>query len=185
MKRVAPIMIIVIGTLSAACAFAQSNLSLRAVGVSAAFVNAENLDGTFGLGVFADMGQITPQIRLEPSIEYWSKSEESFGAKASLSDLAIGARGKYYFEVTSPKIHPYAGAGLGLHFLHAESSVSMPGYPTFSADASDTKLGLDIGGGMETALSPKHDFRAEAWYGIVSDASQFSLRVGVSQKLGL
>ena len=184
MKRLAPTLLLVLASLCASRAMAQPELGLRAVGASAAFVNAENLDGTLGFGVFADLGQITPQIKLEPSIEYWSKSEDSFGAKASVRDIAIGARGKYYFEVTSPKIHPYAGAGLGIHLLHAESSVTMPGFGTISADASDTKLGLDFGGGMETALSPKNDFRVEAWYGIVSDVSQFALRVGVSQKLG-
>jgi hypothetical protein len=49
---------------------------------------------------------------------------------------------------------------------------------------SATKLGLDIGGGVSTPIGPRSDLLGEAWYGIVSDVSQFSLRVGMSYRLG-
>ena len=51
------------------------------------------------------------------------------------------------------------------------------------ASGDDTKLGLDLGGGISTAMNAKNDFHAEAWYGIVSDVNQFAVRVGVSHKL--
>ena len=38
---------------------------------------------------------------------------------------------------------------------------------------------------MRTSVSPVLDFHAEGWYGIVSDVNQFSLRVGMSYRLGL
>src|SRR5262245_50106981 len=115
MKRTIVFLLLAIGVLSAEQAFAESNIGFKALGGSVAFVNAENLDGTFGLGVFADLGRVTPQIGLEPIIEYWSKSESSFGAEASVRDIAVGCRGKYYFETSNPKVRPFAGAGLGLH----------------------------------------------------------------------
>ena len=184
MKRFPLFLVLAIGLFGAGQAMAQSNLHFNAIGGSLALVNAEQLDNTFGFGVFADMGQIAPHIGLEPTLEYWSKSEDAFGASASMRDLSIGARGKYYFETTNVKVRPFAGAGLGLHFLHAEATVNVPGFGTVSNDASETKLGLDIGGGVATAISPKDDLHAEAWYGLVSDMNQFALRVGVSHKLG-
>src|SRR5262249_30719903 len=104
MKRFPLFMLLAIGLLTAQQAMAQSNLGFRAIGGNLAFVNAEDLDGTFGFGVFADMGQIAPRIGLEPVLEYWSKSDNAFGAEASMRDVSLGARGKYYFEVANPKV---------------------------------------------------------------------------------
>jgi opacity protein-like surface antigen len=182
---------IVLWVVLAACAVisqearAQSDLGLKGVGAAIGFVSPENVDGVFSFGVFADNGMITPKIGLESRLDYWSHSEESFGAKASVSDMTLGARGKYYFEVTNPKIRPFAGAGLGIHFLHAEVTIPAGGgFPEETIEDSSTKLGLDLGGGLTTPINPRTNFNAELWYGIVSDVSQFSLRVGMVYALG-
>jgi len=185
MKRLAMFVMFALGLLSAQQAMAQSKIGLHAIGASAAFVSPQYLDGTFGLGVFADLGQVAPNIGLEPHLEFWSKSANEFGFESSLRDVSVGMRGKYYFEVANPKVRPFAGAGLGLHFLHAKSTFTVPGFGTASGEGSDTKLGLDVGGGIATALNSKNDFRAEAWYGIVTDVNQFALRVGISHKLAM
>ena len=166
-------------------AMAQSNMGLKRIGAAVGYVSPENLDGTFSLGVFADMGTITPNISLEPRIDFWSWSDEQFGAKTSVSDVQFGARGKYWFEVPNSKIRPFAGAGLGIHFLHAKVEIpAQGGFPAEEADDSTNKLGLDLGGGIETAMNERTSLHAEIWYGLVSDFNQFNLRVGVSQKLG-
>lgn len=183
MKRLLTAGILMAGILSAQKGMCETGVALRALGASLAYVSPDNLDGTLAIGAFADMGRITPNIGLEPRIEYWSQSKESFGAKVSVRDLALGARGKYYFDVTKSKVHPFAGAGLGFHFIKAEASFSAPGFPTTSAEQSDTKLGIDLGGGIMTPLSPAVDFNAELWYGIVSDFNQLALRVGFAHKL--
>jgi opacity protein-like surface antigen len=185
MKRTVLILLLALGVLPAGQALAQSNVGLHGIGASLAFVSPEDLDGTVGLGVFADLGFVTPQIGLEPHIEYWSTSEQAYGAEVSMRDVAIGCRGKYYFEVANTKMRPFAGAGLGLHFLKAEASVTVPGFPTMSDEASDTQFGIDLGGGLATPLGPKDDLHFELWYGVVSDVSQLALRVGISHKLGL
>lgn len=185
MKQRVLYLALALGLLSAQQAMAQSNIGLHAVGVNAAFVNPENLDGAFGFGVFADLGQIAPKLGLEPTVEFWSKTNNEFGVESTLRDISVGMRGKYYFDVANPKVRPFAGAGLGMHFLHAEMSANIPGFGNVSATGDDTKLGVDVGGGISTALNPKNDFRAEAWYGIVSDVNQFALRVGVSHKIGM
>jgi hypothetical protein len=69
--------------------------------------------------------------------------------------------------------------------VKSEATVSVPGFPTMTDEVSDTKLGLDLGGGIATPLGPKNDFHAEMWFGIVSDVSQFALRVGISHRLGM
>jgi hypothetical protein len=184
MKRISPLIALALCALASQAAMAQSDIGLKSIGAAVGYVSPEDLDGTFGLGVFADMGRITPDIGLETRIDYWSQSEEAFGTEVSIRDIAVGARGKYYFSTANPRVRPFAGAGLGLHFLSAEVTVSVPPFPTVTTDDSETKLGLDFGGGIATSMSPRADLHAEMWYGIVSDVSQFSLRVGMSYKLG-
>jgi opacity protein-like surface antigen len=163
----------------------STGFGLKAIGGALGFVSPEGIDGTFSIGAFANLGTITPDIALETRLDYWSKSEESFGAKASVGDINFGVRGKYLFETSNPKVTPFAGAGLGLHHISAKATTpAVPGFPSMTVEDSQTKLGLDFGGGITTRLSPRADFLAEAWYSIVSDVNQFSLRVGVSQRLG-
>jgi len=184
MKRNAILVLLALGLVVSQQAMAQSNLGFKRLGGSIGYVSPEDLDGTIGLGVFADMGTITPEISLEPRIDYWSQSEEAFGTKVSVRDVAVGARAKYHFATSNPNMRPFAGAGLGLHFLSAEVEMSLPGFPTESYSDGETKLGLDVGGGLATTMSPRVDLIGEVWYGVVSDFSQFSLRMGLSYKLG-
>jgi opacity protein-like surface antigen len=163
----------------------RMNLGFRTMGGSLGYVSPEHADGTFDMGLFADCGRITPQIALEPRLDYWSWSKESFGAKASARDIIVGMRGKYLFETANPKLQPFAGAGLSMHFIHTEVTIPVPaGFPEMKAEDSATRLGLDIGGGVSTPIGPRSDLLGEVWYGIVSDVSQFSMRVGMSYRLG-
>jgi opacity protein-like surface antigen len=174
-----------LGVLVSTQAFAQSDLGLKQVGMAIGYVSPENIDGTFTFGALANWGTVAPRIELESRIDYWSHSESSFGTEAKVSDVTIGARGKYFFEVSHPTLRPFAGAGLGLHLLHAKVTIpAFGGFPEQTAEDSSTKLGLDLGGGVVTALSPQVDLMGELWYGIVSDVSQFQLRVGMGYKLG-
>lgn len=185
MKRIVLLLTLASCALAAPAAMAQSDLGLKRLGGALGYVSPEDLDGTFSIGVFADHGTIAPNIALESRLDYWGQSEEAFGAEASVSDIAIGVRGKYFFEVANPKVRPFAGAGLGLHFLHAEVTIpAQSGFPEQTVEDSSTKLGLDLGGGLATDLNPSWDFLGEVWFGIVDDASTFSLRAGLSYKLG-
>lgn len=184
MKRSILLFGLVAGVLVSSTAMAQTHLGLKGIGGAIAYVNPEGVDATIGLGALADLGDIAPRIRMESRLDFWSHSEEVFGAKASIRDITLGARGKYMLEVKNPKYQPYVGAGLGLHFLHAEVTVpAQGGFPAMTADDSQTKLGLDIGGGVMTAVTPQMNLMGEMWFGIVSDVSQFSLRVGLCHQL--
>jgi opacity protein-like surface antigen len=187
MLRKAIFLTISVCALVSQSAMAQTNLGFKGIGGNVGVVNAEDMDATFGLGLHLDHGTIVPNLALESRVDYWSKSEEVFGGEASVRDIAVGARCKYLFNVSNPVITPFAGAGLGLHFLKAEVSVlPPPGFPGegMSVEDSETKLGLDLGGGMAAALSPRTSLLAELWYGIVSDVSQLSLRVGMTYHFG-
>jgi opacity protein-like surface antigen len=87
-------------------------------------------------------------------------------------------------------VRPFAGAGLGLHFFKGEVDIPAQDMGTFiipavSTEDTSTKIGMDIGGGVSTTLNEKTELLGEAWYGIVSDINQFSLRVGILYKLGI
>lgn len=182
MKRITLLLALALGLTAAPAAMAQSNLGLKNVGIAVGFVSPENLDATFSFGGFADWGTIAPSIGLETRLDYWSWSETNLGFETKVSDITAGARGKYYFQTANPKVRPFAGAGLALHFMNLE--VTDTTTPSTSVSDGQTKLGLDLGGGISTPMNARTDFLAEAWYGVVSDFSQFSLRAGLSYKLG-
>jgi opacity protein-like surface antigen len=163
---------------------------LKGVGLKFGYVGPEDVDGTFGIGFVANHGTFTPRTMLESYLSYWSKTEEEYGLEASIRDIALGARAKYLFDVPNSNVRPFVGAGLGLHFLHAE--VTMPAQdiggiiiPGYSVDDSSTKLGLDMGGGMFVPINPRWDFMTELWYGVVNDVNQLSFTIGAVYKLGM
>ena len=185
MKRFVLFLAVLLCAFVAPAARAQSDLGLKNLGVAIGYVSPENLDGTFSFGGFADWGKMAPNIGLETRLDYWSWSESAFGAETSVHDLTVGARGKYYFATSNPRVRPFAGTGLAIHFIGSEVTIpASPGFPAMSAKDSQNKLGLDLGGGIATPINERTDFLGEAWFGIVSDVSQFSLRAGLSYKLG-
>ena len=187
MKRKAIVLALAFCALASQSAMAQSDLGFKGIGAAVGVVSPEEMDATFGIGMIVDHGTIIPELGLESRLDYWSKSEGSFGSEVSVRDVTVGTRGKYYFDLTNSSIRPFVGTGLGLHFLNAEVTVSPPpGFPgqPVTVEDSSTKLGLDLGGGVAAPVGPRTNLIAEMWYGIVSDFSQFSLRVGMSYKLG-
>jgi opacity protein-like surface antigen len=162
-------------------AWATSDLGFKRLGVDVGIVDPEAAGSTLGFGGFADLGTLSPDVRLSTHLGYWNKSESAFGAEASVRDISVGLRARYLFHMDSPTIQPYVGGGPGLHFFHAE--VSVPGFPGMSAEDSSTKLGMDLGGGASMPLSPKTDVFGEMWY-TLSDIDQFAFKAGVSFRLG-
>jgi len=185
MKRTVLLLTLAALALAAPVALAQSDLGLKRFGGAFGFVDPEGVGSTFSLGIFADHGTLAPHIGLESHLDYWSQSENFFGEETSIRDLSLGVKSKYHFVVSNPKVMPFAGVGLGLHFLKASSTVPAFGpFPATTYEASDTKVGFDLGGGVGTPLSPKTDLLGEMWFGVVDSANTFSLRLALSYKLG-
>ena len=186
MKRITLMLTLALASLALAApaAMAQSDLGLKRIGGAIGIVDPEGLGTTFSLGVFADHGTVTPNISLESRLDYWGQSDAYFGTETSFRDIALGVRGKYNFETSNPKLRPFLGAGLGLHFFKSEVTVPPPFGPGTVAEGSATELGVDLGGGISTPLSPKANLLGETWFGIVDGPNTFALRAGVSFKLG-
>ena len=186
MKRITLLLTLTLASLALAApaAMAQSNLGLKRIGAAIGIVDPDALGTTFSLGVFADHGTVTPNINIESRLDYWGQSESFFGGETSVRDIALGVRGKYNFETSNPKLRPFLGAGLGMHFFKVEVTAPPPFGPGTVEEASSTELGFDLGGGISTPLSPKTDLLGETWFGIVDGPNTFSLRAGVSFKLG-
>jgi len=157
-------------------------LGLKGAGFEVGLINADNVDQTFGFGVFANLGTVAPNVMMEAYANYWQVTEQFFvTSEIRMRDISVGTRAKYAFNVNNPKITPYAGAGVGLHFLNAKYEDSVA--PAFNTDASETKLGLDVGGGMLAAVSDRASFVGEAWYSFVPDFNQFSMKIGMEYAL--
>jgi opacity protein-like surface antigen len=166
-------------------ASAEANLGLKGVGGRIGLVSAENLDSAFGFDAVADLGTMSPLIGLEARLGYWSHSESQFGSDFKVSDVSLSARGKYMFPTDNAKLTPFAGAGLGMHFLHAQIDMPAQGpFPAQTIEDSSTKLGLDLGGGLAVHAGPQIDVVGEVWYGIVSDVNQLSFKIGATRWLG-
>lgn len=168
---------VAICTIAAQDATAASDVGLKGVGAKFGVVNPDDMDATAGFGAFVDLGTVD-RVRLIPYLDYWSQNETSPGTETTFSDLTLGMRGHYEFPVNS-SFQPYAGLGLGIHVMNSEFTSG-----TTVVDDSATELGMDIGGGVLTDLSPRFGILGELWYGFVSEANQFSARVGVEYRLG-
>jgi opacity protein-like surface antigen len=174
-------------TLSPQSAWSKSNVGFMRLGADLGMVDPESSGSTIGFDAVADLGTISPRVRLTSQLGYWSKSEGAFGTEASIRDISLGARAAYQFPVQS-RTQPYVGGGLGFHFFNSEVTVDdidLGGgmiIPGFSASDSETKLGIDLGGGVSTPLSERTNLFGELWY-TISDIEQLSLKVGLSFQL--
>ena len=104
---------------------------------------------------------LTDQIRLSPSFNYFLK-------KDGLSAYEFNADVHYLLEV-APKISLYPLAGLNYSSWKYSADVDFLG---ISLSASDSKLGLNLGGGLGLQLSENMSVGFELKYVIVSDMDQ-------------
>lgn len=179
------VMVVAFCTVASQNASAQADLGLKSAGVTLGMVSPQGGNAAFGFGGFADLGTLAPNIRLSTHLDYWGETQDIFyGGQSSVSDIALSLRSTYQFPTASTRIQPFAGAGLGIHFLSAKVDVpTLPGYPPVTVKDSATKLGLDLGGGVTVPFNERTDFRAELWYGIVDNYDQLSAKVGMGWHL--
>ena len=182
--------VLAICALCASNAFAQANLGLRGIGLKAGVVDPEDVDATLGLGLIMDMGTFHPNFAFETNVGWWSTGEDAYGISYDVTDVSFGGRTKYLFNTTNPSLVPYVGAGLGLHVLSA-SAETAPVYmgdivlfPGYSAEETEVRVGLDLGGGLKIDNGGQFAFTGEGWFSIVSDASHLSFMIGAIYMFG-
>ena len=165
-------------------AMAAADFGLKGIGVRVGVVEPENLDTTVGFGFFLDMGTFHPNIAFETYAGYWKNSFDVGLAESSFRDIVIGAKVEYMFNVSRPTIHPFIGGGLSAHIMKSEATIAgIEGlFDGMSLDATDTKLGLDLGGGLRAGVADQIDIIGEAWYTFVTDINQFQATGGIAYK---
>jgi hypothetical protein len=188
MKRVVTLAAVVAICTIAFAGAAQASLALEGVGGHVSIVSPDNVDATIGIGFLMDMGFVGTQFGMETFAAYWSQTESGFGVEASVSDFVIGGRGKYRFLTSSPSLHPYVGAGLGLHFVTAGveiAPIDLGGVviPGESFEDTEFRLGLDLGGGLAFDVGDRVALLGDSWVSLVEDVSQFTVRLGMLYRL--
>ncbi|MFQ5512362.1 MAG: outer membrane beta-barrel protein [Candidatus Krumholzibacteriia bacterium] len=159
---------------------AESNLGLRGIGGRLSFVNPSDVDGTLGLDVIADFGTLRPQLALEAVLDFWSSEEDFVVFAMDVRDIALGGRLKYTFNVANPRVRPYAAGGLALHFVHTEvPTIMVGGLPVPGSDDSETKLGLDLAGGIGYKTGRNIFAVGELRFRLLSDIPQVVLTGGL------
>ena len=135
-----------------------SAFGLTGFGGKLGYMSAENLDGTMAVGAHMEFEQHGTRVHLLPNLMYWKTGD--------VSDLSVNAD-LYYHFVGEGQITPYVGAGLGANFFSDDR-----------LDQSDTKLGLNLLGGLRIPAPALHYF-IEGRY-TASDISQFGILGGIT-----
>jgi len=131
----------------------------------------------FQLGAGADLGEITDNLHLVPSLSYWILSPdvegyESSEVDVSASNFQIAADVHYYLKDVKGL---YFGGGLSLNFNSA--SIKYRGFEVGSGTGTDVGIGLL--GGYEMSLNNTTTGFAQLKYNIISDFNTFAIIFGV------
>lgn len=111
----------------------------------------------FNVGAGVDLGEVTSNLHLVPSLAYWHSSVNTFG----LSNFQLAADVEYYLQNVKGL---YFGGGISVNF--------------FSGDIdSVTRFGLGFLGGYKFPLESVTLF-GQAKYNVISDFNTFELVIG-------
>ena len=144
-------------------------LGFQGLGARIGFVDPEGASSTVALGVHIDAGEFVRHVHVLPLVEYWKVGVGG----VDVSDLDIGTDINVDFPVEGGRVIPYAGGGLALHFVSVDDPFAPPG-----VDTSDTKLGLNIQGGIRNQVMPNLSLFGEVKYAFVSDVNQLKVMGG-------
>ncbi len=180
MKRNA--LLLVLAMVMGHAAFAATNIGLKGIGGRVGFVDPELGDGTFTLGVVADMGTWTDNLPWEIAITYWSTGEDINGYAGSYewnyTNIAIRNTVAYHFELDK-NLFVYPGAGLGLNLY----SFDWNGPNGSKFDDSETDLTLIILGGLQFPITGNWHGQAELQFDI-GDPDQTTAQFDFIYELG-
>jgi hypothetical protein len=177
---------VILSVLALTLPVSASDMGLKRINGQAGllFPSTENLSYGVGflLGAGVDVGEITDNLHLVPSLSYWIMSPEVEGASsldASVSNFQIAVDLQYYLKDVKGL---YFGGGLSLNF----KSISID-YPSevaqflgeSSASDSETDVGFGLLGGYEIPFNKSTTGFAHAKYNIISDLNTFAIVFGV------
>ena len=129
---------------------------------------------TLGIGLHAK-NCLTDAIRASLSSNYYFKHD-------GVSAFDVNLEGNYLFNV-GEKVRLYPLAGVVLGIWHADGMhVNVAGYEVGTDGQTDTKVGANVGGGVDFLLTDHLGLNAEVKYQIISHASQVVFGIGASYR---
>ena len=140
-----------------------------AVRIGAQFAYGTDIE-SFGFGVRGDYA-VTPYILLAPDFMYYFGRSE-FGFDTNWFDINLN--GNYLIEINNPDLIPYALAGLNVAITSLKCDERLG---QFCTEVNSTKLGLNIGGGMDYYVGMLVLFGELRV--VIGDASQVVIATGV------
>jgi opacity protein-like surface antigen len=161
---------------SQTAAQSEAGLGFRGIGATIGFVDPENVSSAVDLGFHVDAGQIVHNVHLIPSVSYWNVGTDVGAYHADVKDFAIATDVNVDFPLQGGRLTPYLGGGLGLNFLSFDSNA--PG----GFSSNETKLGLNVLGGMRNDVMPNLAIFGELRYSFVTDANQLKVLGGFTYK---
>ena len=114
----------------------------------------------------AVIGEIAPDLTFDPSLE--------FGLGDDVTLISLNLDLHYHFDLQNTTWRPYAGAGLGIHFIEFDGG---PGN-----DDSDTEVGGGLIFGASVPTSAGNRFFAELKFGL-GDSPDLKMVVGWNFKM--
>ena len=186
MKNIVVVLILVL-TLSFVVNSVAQDIGFHAVGGKAGLLLPEDPWSTgFDIGAVANLGEITENLQLVPSIAYWFSGYDIEGAEDySMNNLQIAGDVHYLLENVEGL---YFGGGLSLNFtsydypsfdITYDPVTGLPtGYADTKASETKTKVGITLLGGYEIPVGDNKGF-AEAKYNIIGDFNTFEICVGL------
>jgi len=185
MKKFFALMVIAL-VLSLSLPASAANMGLKRMNgqLGLLFPSTEGLSYGVGfqLGAGADLGEITDNLHLVPSLSYWIMSPDVEGSSsldASASNFQIAVDLHYYLKDVKGL---YFGGGLSINF----KSISID-YPpeiagfigSSSSSGSETDIGVGLLGGYEMPLNNTTTGFAQLKYNIISDLNTLAIVFGV------
>lgn len=112
---------------------------------------------SFGISSIAEVAQFNDKTTGEVGLLWFrdsSRYTESIPpftatAEATFQNFSVLGGGRYTFQTSSPKVHPFLHGGLEIAFWSASTSVRSDIIPEpIETSFSDTDLGIYVGGGL-------------------------------------
>jgi hypothetical protein len=171
---------ILVLTLAASLAPAAHSGTLVGIDAMTATVMQQKQSSFSGIGVRARLrsAQLVQNIEFLPYVEYWRNTSTvtPFDIRSSRSDATIGGDARYIGEWRG--MHPYIGAGFGLHFLNSEVQAPSLGLPL--GRNSLVKGGLSLLGGANFPLAGRFENFIEVKYHHVPSYGQLKINMGLA-----
>jgi len=160
---------------------------MEAIGIGGGVVSvSEEVGTTFNVGGRAVFSTPVKKLYLTEALRIWTKTESDeedfFGSpmkfETTLIDLALETDGQYHLSSETSKMSPFVQAGIGINYILSEAKVTLLGTTTTDTDA-ESKIGVNLGGGVELKVSDSLKGYVDVKYIIVKDLNQFNIQVGI------